>query len=253
MSSYLKADPRMTAQEQRQQAYREKYKHTHPIWDDSLVLLARLFRDQATPEMTVLDAGCGRSNYVLESNSSFIKHVTGFDATQEAVAGNTLAHTIVLGDLECLPFQENAFDSVVSLWVLEHLSRPDLVFAEIARVLKPSGRFFFVTPYGYSYLLLVKRIAGGRITRWILKTLYGRTEEDTFDTHYLANTEADLRALCARSGLKEITLLANEDPSYLAFHPFFFRIALLLQSIGRFLHLPFANMHLIGVYEKPSR
>lgn len=44
---------------------------------------------------------------------------------------------------EKIPFDENSFDVVVSNFVVHHLARPDAVFREVARVLKPEGRFAF--------------------------------------------------------------------------------------------------------------
>lgn len=45
---------------------------------------------------------------------------------------------------EKLPFPDNFFDSVVSTWTLCSVSDPKLALKEIARVLKPSGKFTFI-------------------------------------------------------------------------------------------------------------
>ena len=44
---------------------------------------------------------------------------------------------------EQLPFDAGSFDVVVSNYVVHHFARPDVVFLEISRVLKPGGRFVF--------------------------------------------------------------------------------------------------------------
>lgn len=44
---------------------------------------------------------------------------------------------------ERLPFEDNYFDSVVSTWTLCSIARIDDALAEVRRVLKPQGRFFF--------------------------------------------------------------------------------------------------------------
>lgn len=250
MSGYLRPDASMTPQERRQQAYRETYKELEPAWDDSTMLVAKLFREWARPDMTVLDAGCGRSNYVLESHRASLKKIVGVDASLEATAGNRIADEILVADLGKLPFPDASFDAVTSLWVLEHVHHPDRMFSEIRRVLKPGGRFFFVTPYSFSYVLLAKRLAGGRLTRLVLERLYGRTEDDTFHTDYLANTSSDLRRLAADAGMKEIALVENPDPSYLALNGVFFRLALLIQHLSKIFGSRFATMHLVGVFEK---
>lgn len=45
---------------------------------------------------------------------------------------------------ECLPFATGRFDSVLSFWSLNHASRPQQVFREVGRVLRPGGRFLMV-------------------------------------------------------------------------------------------------------------
>jgi len=50
---------------------------------------------------------------------------------------------LVCGDAEMLPFKESSFDMVVSTSTYQWLSPLDTPFAEVWRVLKPGGRFFF--------------------------------------------------------------------------------------------------------------
>lgn len=45
-------------------------------------------------------------------------------------------------DAEQLPFENESFDAVTSLQVLEHVKNPDRVIAEVSRVLRPGGKFF---------------------------------------------------------------------------------------------------------------
>ena len=48
---------------------------------------------------------------------------------------------------EQLPFRDGAFDAVLSLHVLEHVKNPFVCAKELARVLKPGGTLYAVTPY----------------------------------------------------------------------------------------------------------
>ena len=45
---------------------------------------------------------------------------------------------------EQLPFPDSFFDSVVSTWTLCSIPRPEFALKEIARVLKPDGKFIFI-------------------------------------------------------------------------------------------------------------
>ena len=46
-----------------------------------------------------------------------------------------------------LPFPDNSFDGVWSIWVLEHLEYPEAMLDEIRRVLKPGGSAFLCAAY----------------------------------------------------------------------------------------------------------
>ena len=81
----------------------------------------------------VLDCGAGR-------RPTYYTNVVNF----EIVAYDT---TDVRGVGEVLPFQDNAFDAVVSNSVLEHVKDPFQCAHEIARVLKPGGDLFCSVPF----------------------------------------------------------------------------------------------------------
>ena len=49
-------------------------------------------------------------------------------------------------NLEKLTFNDGTFDIVITQDVMEHVFRPDLVFAEVMRVLKPGGLYLFTAP-----------------------------------------------------------------------------------------------------------
>ena len=55
--------------------------------------------------------------------------------------------TDVLGIGQCLPFQAETFDAVLSLAVLEHVNDPFLCAREIERVLKPGGELYCGVPF----------------------------------------------------------------------------------------------------------
>jgi SAM-dependent methyltransferase len=50
----------------------------------------------------------------------------------------------VQGTGEAMPFERHAFDAVLALWSLNHVSVPERVFEEVRRVLRPAGRFLVV-------------------------------------------------------------------------------------------------------------
>ncbi|MER8772051.1 class I SAM-dependent methyltransferase [Mesorhizobium sp. M0960] len=48
-----------------------------------------------------------------------------------------------------LPFEDQSFDTILLTDVLEHLAEPDLLFSELARMLKPGGHIIVGVPFFY--------------------------------------------------------------------------------------------------------
>jgi ubiquinone/menaquinone biosynthesis C-methylase UbiE len=75
--------------------------------------------------------------------------ITGTDFVQNALdAAHDALDTAVLADLDAkgLPCEDNSFDFVTCLEVIEHLIFPEHALSEIARVLKPGGRVVITVP-----------------------------------------------------------------------------------------------------------
>lgn len=63
---------------------------------------------------------------------------------REKVAASARAASLVEAGVDALPFPDGDFDTVVCTLVLCSVPEPAAAVAEIARVLKPGGRFLFV-------------------------------------------------------------------------------------------------------------
>ncbi|NJO84049.1 MAG: class I SAM-dependent methyltransferase, partial [Blastochloris sp.] len=91
-------------------------------------------------------------------------------------------------DLAALPLPSQSVDGVMASWVLEHVERPERVFAEFARVLRPGGYFLFITPNAANYLIWARRLMPNRVGRRVVDQIYRRGENFIFPTRYRANT-----------------------------------------------------------------
>jgi ubiquinone/menaquinone biosynthesis C-methylase UbiE len=103
-------------------------------------------------EGRVLDIACGigYGSKILAQEDK-VKQVIGVDVSSEAIhaakqkfGGNKLSFQLASG--ERLPFQDNCFDSVVSLETIEHMAKPVCFLAELRRVLRPGGVIVISTP-----------------------------------------------------------------------------------------------------------
>jgi len=108
---------------------------------------ARLYQNLLPLAEPVLDVGCGDGHFAsvafplplaagIDPGAAVLREARDRDAYR------LLAQA--LGDT--LPFADQQFATVISNSVLEHIPRVDDVLAEIARVLRPGGRFIFCVP-----------------------------------------------------------------------------------------------------------
>jgi SAM-dependent methyltransferase len=93
--------------------------------------------------------------------------LTGVGARQTAVS----PATILQADAQTLPFPPDAFDTVVATLVFCSIPRPEVALAEVARVLRPNGRF-----------LLLEHVRGQgpisrRLTDWLHPAWYALQRE----------------------------------------------------------------------------
>jgi 2-polyprenyl-6-hydroxyphenyl methylase/3-demethylubiquinone-9 3-methyltransferase len=151
---------------------------------------------------SVLDVGCG-GGFLSNHLASLGHRVTGLDASDEAlqVASRHDASRSVTyrqGDALALPFPDATFDVVCAMDFLEHVEDPARAVAEAARVLKPSGRFFFHTFSRnlLAWLIVIKGV------EWFVKN----TPRDMHVLRLFVNP-AELRAACEASGMKVVEMI----------------------------------------------
>lgn len=162
----------------------------------------RVLREQNIdlPNTMLLDVGSG-GGILAEAFAELGMHVTGIDPSGPSVEtarrhahqqGLTIDYSV--GSGECLPFADASFDYVSCCDVLEHVQDVDAVLAEIGRVLKPGGLFFYdtINRTWLSWLFLIKIAQDWK--RWAFmepnQHVYNRFIKPT-----------ELRAKLARDGL----------------------------------------------------
>ena len=196
------------------------WQHAYRKYDD---LLATSLGDHSA----VLDVGCGREFPLAPKLLKTGAEVHGIDpALDTESVPDRAGVTIKRGTAEAIPYPDDRFDVVVSRSVLEHVQNPLVVFRELYRVLKPGGKFVFLTPSKYDYVSLIASCVPNRFHAAIVERMEGREERDTFPTFYRANSAHQLARLAAESGFEvEALRYENNYPSMFMAHPLLCRMA----------------------------
>jgi SAM-dependent methyltransferase len=125
----------------------------------------------------LLDVGCGDAPHE-HIFRPFVDSYLGIEHEATYTATNAAARRVradVLYDGKRLPFEDETFDTVLSVQVLEHTPHPGELVSEMARVLRESGILIMTVPFSF------------------------RLHEEPHD--YLRFTPHILRELCQSAGL----------------------------------------------------
>lgn len=144
------------------------------------IVLGELGRLSVPSGARVLDAGCG-SGRLLDELVSY-GEVSGLDMNPDSVAvARSRGHADVHeGAVESLPWEDETFDLITCLDVIEHTADDRISMRELRRVLAPRGRLLITVP---AYQAL-----------W--------STHDVFNYHYRRYDRRMMRALAADVDLK---------------------------------------------------
>jgi ubiquinone/menaquinone biosynthesis C-methylase UbiE len=126
----------------------------------------------------VLDVGCGRGvgvQILLEQFGAGQVYGIDLDPQQVRRAQKRFAGTfegrvvLAVGSVEKLPFPNEYFDAVFDFGMLHHVVDWQAGVAEIRRVLKPSGLFFF------------EEVTREALNRWVYRTFLDHPTENRFN------------------------------------------------------------------------
>lgn len=102
-------------------------------------------------------------------------HVTGSEYLSPELASGTIVDGILHEDAECLSFEDNSFDLIISCDVFEHVADYKKSFREAARVLKPGGKMYMTVPFFWSQdeTIQLAAIVDGKIVHYFEPEWHG--------------------------------------------------------------------------------
>lgn len=149
----------------------------------------RAFLDP-TGEERALDAGTGAGALAL-ALAPLVREVVGVDVVPELLAEARRRApanvSFAEGDACRLSFPDGTFDLAATARTLHHIARPELVVAELARVVRPGG-----------HVLLIDQLAPVDPLAAIELDRFERVRDET---HTRLLPDVDVRQLCEANGL----------------------------------------------------
>jgi SAM-dependent methyltransferase len=203
------------------------------------------------PGHRVLDIGAGAGELNAYALKGRVRQIVGVDLDPR-VSANPLLDAGLSADIYALPFRDNSFDVVFSIYVLEHVNSPARLTAEIARVLRPGGVCLFLTPNVFHYVTMASRLTPTSFHRWANERR-GRASDDTFPTCYQLNSRRALERHFSAAGLHTVAIEAIEvQPNYLTFSPLAYLLGVGYERMVNATELLSAfRVNLIGLFRKP--
>lgn len=185
-------------------------------------------------DSVVLDIGCGRGRAVsdpvpvrrrLRTLKGKCRRVIGIDVDPAASVNPCIDEfRVIAPEAPHWPVEDEGVDLAVSISVLEHVSDPELFFAECRRVIKPGGFLCLRTTNLWSYSGLAARLVPNRYHAAVIRRVnaHPRPDQDVFPTLYRCNTVFKLRRTLSRFGFDHCVYGYQSQPSSLAFSRFFY-------------------------------
>lgn len=129
-------------------------------------LLTRALEDRQPP-VDILDVGCGCGPmHAFLPRERF--RITGIEMHELSAetASKNYASVVTQDITEAWPFENNSFDGILALAVLEHVVDYNSVLAEVSRLIKPGGCFIVEVP-NLGYWKEVRRLLRRKQPHWL--------------------------------------------------------------------------------------
>jgi len=204
----------------------EKVRHPQAVYLERLISAA-----ESTPRW--LDVGCGRGivprwlKGAEEAEMRFRERIpllAGVDPDPDAIRENRVCHLRARFDGVRLPFANGSFDLATANMVFEHADRPDLLLAEIARVLSPGGRLLILTPNWMDFVTIGARVVPRRFQQAVVSMIEGRAESDVYPTRFRFNSPATIERGLISAGFTRNSIELLEHPDIYGHLPVISRI-----------------------------
>lgn len=157
-----------------------------------LRVLQPLCEGHETADKRLLDVGCDTGAILVTARNDLGMNVVGIDVSAESARIAATEHDlrVHVGQLHEVAFEDDSFDFITVLDVIEHTTDPRALLSEIHRILAPGGRAYIATADHDSLLNTIGVTAAffaERLFRPLLRKLYIPVHEFYFTKSTLAS------------------------------------------------------------------
>jgi SAM-dependent methyltransferase len=175
-------------------------------------LVEKICKTLNNPNPRILDVGCGTgANLKMLAAHG---QAEGVDISQQAVdfCRERGLESVKLGAAEDLPYENDSFDLVTALDVIEHLDDDVAGLREMRRVLRPDGRLLLFVP-AFMFLWGLQDDVSNHRRRYTLPSLLKAVEAAGFSVEWssYANISFFLPVLVVRSVMRWLGLRADTE------------------------------------------
>ena len=209
--------------------------------DGAIRFYARV-RELLPPDGVALDVGCGRGTQGddpvrvrrdLRILRGRCRKVIGIDVDPLGAENAFIDEFRLITIDRDWPVEEASVDLALADFVVEHVDDTDAFFTQVARALRPGGYLCIRTINVNSYLGVASRLVpSDRHYKVLRRTHVSRQAEDVFPTLYHCNTRRRLRGALERHGFEAVVYTCEDEPAYLTFSPFTYRLGLLHRRLA---------------------
>jgi ubiquinone/menaquinone biosynthesis C-methylase UbiE len=210
----------------------------------------------AQPDQVIVDLGAGMHCHfaaLLEPDNR--SRIIGVDISAEVMASNEdLDEKVVANAEKGLPLPDAEADLVVSMLLLEHLTRVQPVAREIHRVVKPGGYTIHIFPSKNAPFALLNRYLPQSLTRKLLRSLIPGSEGlQGFPAYYDDCSPSEMERLFARSGFTVVrTKWSSYQSDYYGFFLPLYLLSLAYDLIVQRLNIRHLAATVLIVAQKPE-
>ncbi len=141
-TDFFSDDPYSRADDTIDGEFYSRARHINHLDETAQAQLKSVYNDLIPAAGEILDLMSSINSHI--DNRHDIKKLTGLGLNKEELEANPLLDEIIVHDInqdQRLPFDDASFDTVVCSLSIEYITQPSILFDEVARLLRPGGRF----------------------------------------------------------------------------------------------------------------